>query len=70
MSESDAHEHIDHCDVLITGCMATIEGKRALGCHVAIDEDLSAMDLLAVAETLVMLAARIGMMSREKAGAN
>jgi hypothetical protein len=70
MSSSDAHEHIDHCDVLITGCLQTVETGRALGCHVAIDEDLTPLDLLAMSETLGMLAIRIGELARDKAQAN
>jgi len=70
MSSSDAREHVDHCDVLITGCMHTMPTGRALGCHVAIDEDLTPLDLLAMSETLGMLAIRIGELASTKAKAN
>ena len=70
MSESDAHEHIDHCDILITGCLHSMPEGRALGCHVAIDDDLTALDLLAMSETLGMLAIRISELARSKAEAN
>jgi hypothetical protein len=70
VSENEALDHVEHCDVLITGCMHTVADGRVLGCHVAIDEDLSALDLTAVAETLGMLAGRICELARAKAGAN
>jgi len=66
----DARDHLDHCDVLITGCLQNAEQGRALGLSVALDDDLTALDLLAVSETLVQLAARIMAMATDQAKAN
>ena len=65
-----AHDHVEHCDLLITGCLTEASEGRALGLCVAIDEDLTALDLLAMSETLVMLAARLGTLAGERAKAN
>ena len=69
---TEALDHIEHCDVLITGCLMSPEGggAKALGLAVSLDDDLSALDLLAVAEALVQLANQLGQLSRAKAGAN
>jgi len=69
-ARGNAHEHIEHCDVLITGCLTDTDQGRALGVCVAFDEDLSGLDLLAVSETLVTVAARIGALASERAQAN
>lgn len=65
-----AHEHVDHCDVLITSCFHVTEGNRAMGTCVAFGEDLSALDLLALAETLNVVAARILAMANRRGEAN
>lgn len=67
---SEALEHVSHCDVLITGCMHTTNGSRVLACHIALDDQLSALDLTAISETLTMLGGRMADMAREQARAN
>jgi hypothetical protein len=67
----DVRDHVDHAELLVTGCLNPLEtGGKGLAMCVALDDDLSALDLLAMAETLAQLAHQIGMMSRAKAGAN
>ena len=66
----DARDHADHCDVLITVCLHSIDGRSALGLAMDTKEDLSPLELLAMAEGLVALAARVHSMAVEKAEAS
>jgi hypothetical protein len=70
MTEDHAHDHIEHCDLLITGCLSTANGVRAMGVHITLDECLSGLDQLIIAETLMAVAASIRQQAGQEAQAN
>lgn len=66
----DAKDHVEHCDVLITVCLHTIDGRTALGLAIDTNEDLSPLELIAMAEGLKAMAAQVYGMAQAKAEAN
>lgn len=63
-------DHVDHSDALITCCLHGGQLSHQLGVCVALDENLSPLQLHAIARTLVMLSIEINELAREKAGTN
>lgn len=72
MVGDDPREHVDHADLLLTGCMHTLDdGSRAMRMALAFPAtDLSAADLMATAEALAFMAYSVSQLGKDKASAN